>query len=449
MNATPDTILVNDREYYALLCKNLKREGIAYEPLDPDNTKFGGPAGAVSSAITAHTLAGLRPPARDLVPELQAAAALGEFLAEHRDTDIRRQVKPETEPARGSRTSTTRQRSPVSGMRSAREMMKEVTTNTTMLLGRPFPKFPILTEMTYGLHGIFILAGKSGIGKSTLAAHLAADVVGPDYPGIYYESENRFVDANGNVRSLAIDRMKRSYGDDERFDHLWYTASYEEARDAALDAKRGFIVLDTIQGSLGYNDFDPDKDAASHNAMNRRAHDVIKLVDAGVAVLMVSHVNVRNLTGCPQMHHLKLSGALEQGAWIIGGYWNPTRDEAHQFRSFRVVKYRVEAPKGHPMGTTLRLSLGDQELLTEAGLLPRQGQGEQATQAKNTKPACPILRLLAREPMLTPKQIEKRLRMPISTVERKLREHLKAQYVVKADKGHYSLGPQQPLHAAA
>jgi hypothetical protein len=337
-------------------------------------------------------------------------------------------------------------------MRSARAMMREITTDTTTLLGRPFPNYPILTEMTYGLHGIFILAGKSGIGKSTLAAHLAAEVVGSDYPGVYYESENRFVDANGNLRSLAVDRMKRSYGDDERFDYLLYSSNYEEARDAALDAKRGFIVIDTIQGSLGHADFDPDKDAASHNAMNRRAHDVIRLVDAGVAVMMVSHVNVRNLVGCPQMHHLKLSGALEQGAWIVGGYWNPTRDEANPFRSFRVVKYRVEAPKSHPKGTTLRLSLGDHELLNEAGLVSKQGEAEQTTAP--TKPACPILRLLARESQLTPTQITERLkrtrdRMSKPSVERKLREHLKAQYVVKDSRGRYSPGSHQPLHAAA
>lgn len=327
-------------------------------------------------------------------------------------------------------------------------MMQEITANTTTLLGRPFPKYPILTEMTYGLHGIFILTGKSGIGKSTLAAHLAAEVVGPDFPGVCYESENRFVDANGNLRSLAIDRMKRSYGDDERFDSLLYSSSYEEARDAALDARRGFIVIDTIQGSLGYEDFDPDKDAASHNAMNRRAHDVIRLVDAGVAVMMVSHVNVRNLTGCPQMHHLKLSGALEQGAWIIGGYWNPTKDEAAPFRSFRVVKYRVEAPKEHPKGTTLRLSLGQHELLTEAGLL---GKHETDKAPAPVQPACPILRLLASESGLTPTQITEKLkrtrdRMSKPSVERKLREHLKREYVVK-DKGQYMLGPRQPLHA--
>src|SRR4029434_2363589 len=94
-----------------------------------------------------------------------------------------------------------------------RAMMKENPMSTTPE-GRPFPRFPTLTEMTHGLQGIFILAGRTGIGKSTLAAHLAADAVGPDFPGVYYESENRLVSWDGDrriVRSLAVDRMRHAY----------------------------------------------------------------------------------------------------------------------------------------------------------------------------------------------------------------------------------------------
>jgi hypothetical protein len=106
-------------------------------------------------------------------------------------------------------------------------------TKEEIMVGRPFPSFPILTELINGLHGIVFIAGVTGIGKSTLAAHLAADVVGPSYPGVYYESENRYTDAAGRQRSLAVDRMAAAYGDDARFEHLGYTADYTEARDAA------------------------------------------------------------------------------------------------------------------------------------------------------------------------------------------------------------------------
>src|SRR5262245_49784399 len=104
-------------------------------------------------------------------------------------------------------------------MKTVRTMMQTTSTETSTT-GRPFPSFPILTELINGLHGIVFIAGVTGIGKSTLAAHLAADVVAPDYPGVYYESENRYVDAAGSKRSLAVDRMAASYGDDARFEHL-------------------------------------------------------------------------------------------------------------------------------------------------------------------------------------------------------------------------------------
>src|SRR4029450_4393708 len=88
-----------------------------------------------------------------------------------------------------------------------RAMMKENPMSTTPE-GRPFPRFPTLTEMTHGLQGIFIRAWR------------------PALPGGYSESENRLVSWDGDrriVRSLAVDRMRHAYGDDERFEHLLYT----------------------------------------------------------------------------------------------------------------------------------------------------------------------------------------------------------------------------------
>jgi hypothetical protein len=252
----------------------------------------------------------------------------------------------------------------------------------------------MLTKLINGLHGIVFVAGITGIGKSTLAAHLAADVVGPDYPGVYYESENRWVDAGGNQRSLAVDRMAASYGDDSRFEHLGYTDNYTQARDAALANGRGFIVIDTIQGSLDREDFDASRDAASHNAMNQRAHDLVKLADAGVAVLVVTHVNVRGLKGCPQPKHLKLSGALEQAAWIVGGYWRPT-DKEHGIRAFQVTKERVRTSKRPVLH--LKLS-SDQGKLSEVALVeratpalaapaePRLSKAERVAQARKEHP---------------------------------------------------------------
>lgn len=278
-------------------------------------------------------------------------------------------------------------------MKTARDMMKEITTETATMTGRPIPNFPILTELINGLHGVVFIAGVTGIGKSTLAAHLAAEVVAPDYPVVYYESENRWTDANGVKRSLAVDRMKAAYGDAERFDDLGYTDQYTEARDAALANGRGLLVIDTIQGSLDRDDYNPQVDAAAHNAMNQRAHDLVQLADAGVTVLVVTHVNVRSLAGCPQTKHLKLSGALEQAAWIVGGYWRPGNQEV---RAFQVVKERVKTT-ARPV---LHLAL-DGPRLAEVGLVGAQpvravvklSKAERVTAARKEHPTASVRKI--------------------------------------------------------
>jgi hypothetical protein len=153
-------------------------------------------------------------------------------------------------------------------------------------------------------------------------------------------------------------------------------------------------VIDTVQGSLDRSDFDATRDAAAHNAMNQRAHDLVKLADAGVAVIVVTHVNVRGLKGCPQPKHLKLSGALEQAAWIVGGYWRPT-DKERGVRAFQVTKERVRTSNR----AVLHLELDGQGRLAERGLAgaaptvaaePKLSKAERVAQARKEHPTAGV-----------------------------------------------------------
>jgi hypothetical protein len=306
----------------------------------------------------------------------------------------------------------------------------------TITLGRPFPRFPILTTMTRGLQGIFIIGGPTGVGKSTLAAHLAADVVSEDYPGVYYETENRLKrwrpDGTSYLYSLAVARMRASYGIDARFDHLAYCTEYADALTTLRQRLAGFLVVDTIQGSLGREDYDATRDASAHNGINQRVHDFISLANEGYAVIVVSQINDRRRKAPPLLHHLKLSGALEQAAWIMAGY-GEAAGSARSVRAFAVRKYR-QTPPAEYRDAVLHLAVDDRERLTEAGLATASG----AAAGGRELPDEPVLRALAQSAHpLTPTELAAKAKVPLRTVKRRLHEYRAAGKVEHVAGGKY------------
>ena len=138
--------------------------------------------------------------------------------------------------------------------------------------------------------------------------------------------------------------------------------------------------------------------ASTTNRRTATSLDLVKLADAGVAVIVVTHVNVRGLKGCPQPKHLKLSGAFEQAAWIVGGYWRPT-DKERGIRAFQVTKERVRTT-GRPV---LHLELAGPKLV-EVGLQraaaaptvaaePRRPPGEVIAEARRDHPGLSLRQL--------------------------------------------------------
>jgi hypothetical protein len=317
----------------------------------------------------------------------------------------------------------------------ARRTFNEMVEEGSMELpgGRPFARFPLLTKLTHGLQGIFVIGGAPGVGKSTLAAHLAADVACEDFPGVYFETENRLV-VDGKVRSLAVDRAARAYGKNhEGLRHLWYVPDYDEALATLRSWPRGFLVVDTLQGSLGYADYDASKDAASHNALNARVLDLLSLVEAGYAVLAVSHVGRQYYRGCPPLSSFRLSGAIEQGTWVAVGYWAPPRRTSE--RSLRVLKARVPVEPAY-RDAVLRIAADAQERLTEAGLVAGRALTDTATPA----PSCPVLRVLQQsDTAMSTGDICAALRRRMSrrSVERRLSEHLQAGHIERVGRGGY------------
>jgi hypothetical protein len=88
---------------------------------------------------------------------------------------------------------------------------------------------------------------------------------------VCYESENTFQTDDG-VDSFVFARIAHSYGDDERLDHLAHIPDFDQAKEWLRErTPRGFLVVDTIQGSVDAKDHDGALDADALAMAKRHA----------------------------------------------------------------------------------------------------------------------------------------------------------------------------------
>jgi hypothetical protein len=236
-----------------------------------------------------------------------------------------------------------------------------------------------------------------------------------------------------------VRRIFQSYGADPRLAHLEYATDYDAALSLLRRYARGFLVIDTIQGAIGRDAY--SREAGAHDDLNQKVHDIISLVGEGYAVLVVSQINDRQRQAPPLLHHLKLSGALEQATWIAAGYGKPAGGPAN-VRAFVVRKWRLPAPASY-REAVLHLAVDDRERLTEVGLAA-PSRPERPVQ-KPALPEEPVLRALVQEAKaLTPTEIAARMkpRTSVKTVQRRLNGYRAAGIVERRDGGRYRVRPE-------
>jgi hypothetical protein len=226
-------------------------------------------------------------------------------------------------------------------------------------VGRPYTNLPLVTEMTFGLQGIVLVAGPTKIGKTTLAAHLVAGTLAEDFPGVYYESED----------GLACERIAHVLGeDDPRLDHLDYESDFTKAVLSVRERPApGFLVIDTIQGSTDLEDHDGRLDAGVLRALERRTKVCVELMREGYAVLVISQINDRTTKAPPAMSAIKGASAIEQAASTVLAYGIAGQDRALVLRALR----RPHHP-AWPDGSRVVLKTDGQDRLTEAGRTAEQ-----------------------------------------------------------------------------
>ena len=150
-------------------------------------------------------------------------------------------------------------------------------------------------------------------------------------------------------------------------DHLAHTTDFEQAKDwLRTRTPRGFLVVDTIQGSIEAKDHDGHLDAGVLHALERRAKELITLANEGYAILVVSQTNDRNSKQPPTLGALKGASALEQMTWTVVGY-GTARKTAADTRALVLRKLRRPTAKEWPIDSRLLIKTDGQDGLSEAG----------------------------------------------------------------------------------
>jgi hypothetical protein len=318
--------------------------------------------------------------------------------------------------------------------------LKEVRTmTTTPPPARPISNFPMLTEITGGLRGLWVIGGVTGSGKSTLAMNIAASVAAVDFPVLYLDMEND----TGPVAREVGDRIAAVYGEDAPA-----LANIHAVRDPArLDsmlieyAPQALIVIDTVQLLLQRLVRGDNQKAAADTVMHR----CIEWVGQGYTVVALSQVNRNNYTGRPTLAAFKESGGIEAAATAAMFMWMP---KPYALPRLTVPKLRFAPPATEELVLERRgwrLEEVD-KLPLPAATRPRLAGAQQ--DRPQDKPGAPMLSDIQRavqklgSPAATGAILkELGLSRRRKTGERRLQAAEEACEIVKVRKGRWALPP--------
>lgn len=306
-----------------------------------------------------------------------------------------------------------------------------MSTTTEATSGRQIPAFPLLSMMTRGLAGLWIIGGAPKAGKTTLATNLVASVAGPQFPCLYLDMENGYTP---DARCVG-ERIRDLAGADALA--LEYTRAYRTLgallADLACVPAPALIVVDHIQEFAEGEDSGPRR-----AAIDARLKEFKALKLAGYSVVLLSQFNRGSYHRRPTKADFKESGAIEAVADAALGIWKRS-----EFAPPRVTALALrDAP---PPQAEIQLQQTGRTL-TEGDLLPLRAAGKVVSAA--LKVSCPVLRAVAKAAEgLTRVEVMKASGLSRAQAGKLLRGHREARRLTLSDGGVYTLGPMRELPA--
>ena len=203
----------------------------------------------------------------------------------------------------------------------------------------PLPSFPAITRATGGMGGLWAVAGDTGVGKSTFAAHIATDMAG-HVPVLFYDFELGTATVMQHLREGLGDRFKSMR---KSLDRLYFRESIQTLESDLISVPApAFIVVDSIQQLPTRTDF---RRVSLDGWVNR----MMGLKRLGYHVLMISEKG-RASYGQGTLSGFKESGEIEYrsdvAAHLLGDLSAREETDYSGPVDFKIVKNRHRPIRG-------------------------------------------------------------------------------------------------------
>ena len=204
----------------------------------------------------------------------------------------------------------------------------------------PLQSFPMITKATGGMGGLWAIAGDTGLGKSTLAVHIATDMA-QHIPVLFYDMELGIPTIMNRLKQGLGGRFKR---EKRALDRLFFRESIQTLEsDLIAVPAPAFIVIDSIQQL-------PTKTEYRRVSMDQWVNRMMGMKRLGYHVLMVSEKG-RAEYGKARLSGFKESGEIEfradVAAHILGDMGANENVDYSGPIDFIVVKSRHRPKRGY------------------------------------------------------------------------------------------------------
>lgn len=168
--------------------------------------------------------------------------------------------------------------------------------------GPELKSLPMLSEVTNGVYGMYIIAGMPGVGKSTLGGQVQVDI-NRNQKVLVYDHENG--------RNVLLYRLVQNFGVEKAramCKNIYIRDSLRTlTRDLEVVKSPATILVDSIQKITTRTD-------ERRSGLDDWIHRFEALKRDGYNVVLISEINRANYTGDPRMDCFKETGALEYAA---------------------------------------------------------------------------------------------------------------------------------------